>query len=95
MENVVVLFGGVSSEYDVSLKSATNLINWFNLEKEKYIVLPVGITRGGEWYLYSGDIANIENDSWIKDGPNLKKAFISPSRNKGHLFIVDEVNKTL
>lgn len=94
METVVVLFGGVSSEYDVSLKSATNLINWFSSEKEKYSVIPVGITRSGEWYLYSGDVANIENDSWIKDGPNLKEAFISPSRNKGHLFIVDEVNKT-
>ncbi len=90
MENVAVLFGGVSSEYDVSLKSAFNLISGFKAEKDKYNVLPVGIAKNGEWYLYSGDISKIENGAWIEDTANLKKAFISPSKGDGSLFVLDE-----
>ena len=38
--NVCVLFGGMSPEYEVSLRSAESVLN--NLNKEKYNVFPVG-----------------------------------------------------
>ncbi len=43
-----VLFGGQSAEHEVSLASATSVIA--NLDKKKYQVVPIGISRAGEWY---------------------------------------------
>ena len=49
---VAVLFGGQSSEHDVSLRSAQTVIG--ALDPDRYEVLPVGITREGQW-LTGGD----------------------------------------
>lgn len=49
---VVVLFGGQSDEHDVSLRSAQTVID--ALDRDRYDVIPVGITREGRW-LASGD----------------------------------------
>ena len=46
---VAVLFGGVSNEHDISLISATNIIN--AIPADKYEVIPVGITKKGRWLL--------------------------------------------
>ena len=46
-KNVLVLFGGVSSEHEVSLSSAYNVLT--NLDSQKYNVYPVGITKQGAW----------------------------------------------
>ena len=47
--NVALLFGGTSSEHDVSLRSAANVIG---LLSERVDLTLVGITRGGSWLLY-------------------------------------------
>lgn len=44
---IVVLFGGRSGEHEVSLLSAASVIK--ALDKRKYEVIPVGITREGKW----------------------------------------------
>ncbi len=44
---VGVLFGGKSAEHEVSLVSAQSVIE--NLNKNKYEVIPIGITREGKW----------------------------------------------
>ncbi|MCL5257198.1 MAG: D-alanine--D-alanine ligase [Chloroflexi bacterium] len=49
---VGVIFGGRSSEHDVSLASARSVMSV--LDPERYDVVPVGITRDGRW-LVSGD----------------------------------------
>jgi D-alanine-D-alanine ligase len=49
---VAVLFGGQSSEHDVSLRSAQTVID--ALDPERYEVVPIGITREGQW-LTGGD----------------------------------------
>lgn len=51
---VGIIFGGCSSEYDVSLVSVTSVIK--NINKEKYDVVLIGITKQGDFYLYQGDI---------------------------------------
>ena len=53
---VGIIFGGCSSEYDVSLVSVTSVIK--NINKEKYDVVLIGITKQGDFYLYQGDIEN-------------------------------------
>jgi D-alanine-D-alanine ligase len=42
-----VLFGGRSGEHEVSLLSAASVLN--AIDKEKYEVVPIGITKDGRW----------------------------------------------
>ena len=46
---VGLVFGGRSGEHEVSLASATSVMA--NLDREKYDVVPIGITREGSWLL--------------------------------------------
>ena len=42
-KRIAVLFGGASSEYEVSLQSAYAVMT--HIDKEKYEVLPIGIAQ--------------------------------------------------
>ena len=64
--NVAVIFGGYSSEHQVSINSAINVIN--NLSKEKYNIIPVYINQKGNWFLYEGSIDSIKTVPWEKFG---------------------------
>ena len=55
---VGVIFGGKSTEHDVSIVSGTSVIK--NLNKEKYEVFPIYIDENGEWYIYNKDVNKIE-----------------------------------
>lgn len=68
MINVGVIFGGKSGEHEVSLQSAYNVIT--AIEKSKYDVTLIGITREGRWSIYSGDVEKIREDSWEEDPAN-------------------------
>ncbi|MCL4534220.1 MAG: D-alanine--D-alanine ligase [Bacteroidetes bacterium] len=46
---VAVVFGGRSGEHEVSLASATSIMD--NMDRSKYEVIPVGITKEGRWLL--------------------------------------------
>ncbi len=63
--NVAVVFGGKSGEHEVSLMSATNIIN--AMDKVKYNIYMVGITKQGEWMTYKGDTSKIADGSWEKE----------------------------
>ncbi len=69
MKNVIVLFGGRSSEYEVSLSSAYAVLS--NIDRERFSVTVVGITKSGEWYLYKGPIEEIPSNQWCENGPAL------------------------
>ncbi|TLY31647.1 MAG: D-alanine--D-alanine ligase [Ignavibacteria bacterium] len=60
---VGVVFGGRSAEHEVSLVSAASVIN--ALDKNKYEVVPIGITSGGRWLSSAGAL------KLLKDGRNL------------------------
>lgn len=62
---ICIIFGGESTEYEISLKSAYSVI--CNLNKELYDIITVGIDRNGKWYYYDGSYDNIINDSWYDD----------------------------
>ena len=53
-----VIFGGKSSEHDVSIVSGTSVIR--NLNKEKYDITPIYISKDGRWYIYTKPIEQIE-----------------------------------
>lgn len=86
-KNIAVLFGGVSSEHEVSRRSALSIIK--NLNKEKYNLFIIGITKDGKWYLYSGDINKIPDGSWESDFENKKNAIISPDSSDKGLIVLD------
>ncbi len=72
MKKVVVLFGGQSSEHEVSCKSAQTIVKAMN--RKKYEVLLIGITKEGEW-LYVDNVDQIKDGSWRRSP---KSAIISP-----------------
>ena len=81
--NVCVLFGGMSPEHAVSLRSAESVLN--NMDTEKYNILPVGITREGDWILYGGtDYSQLPDGQWMEH-PDNRRAAISPVRGQGLL----------
>ena len=81
--NVCVLFGGISPEHAVSLRSAESVLN--NIDSENYNILPVGITREGNWILFGGtDYSMLPGGSW-KEHPDNRPAAISPVRGQGLL----------
>ncbi|NLJ88552.1 MAG: D-alanine--D-alanine ligase [Epulopiscium sp.] len=90
-KTVVVLFGGQSSEHDVSLISACNIIS--NIDTNKYFVLTVGITRKGQWMLYNGPLKHIETGEWEKFAT---PAFISPdASHKALIKLAGDRYKTI
>ncbi len=46
-----VIFGGTSTEHEVSIVSGTSVIK--NLNKEKYEIYPIYINKNGEWFKYT------------------------------------------
>ena len=52
-----VIFGGMSTENEVSVKSATSVMN--NLDKNKYEVFPIYIDKQGNWFEYESNKGNI------------------------------------
>ena len=79
---VGVIFGGRSGEHEVSLVSATSIIN--ALDKEKYDVVPIGITQAGRWLssgkalhlLKSKDAVDQEPERFLAPEPN-RQALVS------------------
>ena len=82
--NVCVLFGGISPEHEVSLRSAESVLN--NMDPEKYNIIPVGITKKGDWILYGdNDYSQLPSGMW-QEHPCNRRATISPIRGQGLLI---------
>ena len=80
---VCILFGGISPEHEVSLRSAESVLN--HIDKEKYHVLPVGITKAGQWIYFGGtDYSMLPAKTWVTHPGNCPAA-ISPVRGQGLL----------
>ncbi len=80
---VAVLFGGQSSEHEISCLSAVTVID--NINKELYDVLLIGITKEGRW-LKVDSVDSIKDGTW-RDGKTL--AVISPDRGNHGAIIID------
>ncbi len=82
--NVCVLFGGVSPEHEISLRSAECILS--NMDKENNNVYPVGITREGKWiYFASADYSLLPANTWM-DAPGCCPCILSPSHGDGLLL---------
>lgn len=72
-KSICVLFGGVSSEHDISIMSVRTVLK--NIDKDKFDIVTIGITKNGGWYLFEGDLPDKD---WQSFAPC--KAVISPDR---------------
>src|SRR3712207_6819404 len=62
---VAILFGGQSTEHEVSRVSASSVLR--NINQQKFDVYPIGINKDGKWFEYTGEIDNIESGKWEED----------------------------
>lgn len=83
-KNVVVLFGGNSSEHDVSCVSAQTVIK--NIDIDTYNVILVGITREGKW-LSVDSINSIADGTWRE---SKTEALISPDTTRKELLLLKD-----
>ncbi len=84
---LAVLFGGNSTEYEVSLQSSYSVLS--NIDQNKYEIIPIGITRGGEWYHYTGSLENIPANKWHEDETELHPVAFSQSRSHRGFYEFD------
>lgn len=77
-KKVAVLFGGCSTEYEVSLQSAYSVITSVN--PQKYDAILIGITRQGAWLRYYGLPEKVKDNTWLDSGECVP-AVISPDRS--------------
>ena len=85
---LAVLFGGNSTEYEVSLQSVYSVFT--NLDNSKYEVFPIGITREGDWYCYKGSYESIRDNEWMKDRENMSPIIFSQNTSaKGFYELKD------
>lgn len=78
-KTIAVIFGGCSTEYEVSLQSAYSVLT--HLDGKKLNIIPIGITRHGDWYHYLGSYDRIINDSWTENRNELVRVAVSNSRS--------------
>ncbi|MDR3294275.1 MAG: D-alanine--D-alanine ligase [Clostridiales Family XIII bacterium] len=63
-KRIAVIFGGVSSEHDVSMVSASAIMEAL----KEHVLVPVYITREGKWLVYEGAFADPRSVAWERDG---------------------------
>ena len=61
-KNLMLIFGGVSSEHEVSRVSAASVLGHINTDK--YDVIKVGITKDGKWMQTEAEPEAIADGSW-------------------------------
>ena len=83
-KTIAVLFGGCSSEHEISRLSAATILR--NLSRDKYDVLSVGITKSGRWFLTKAAPEQVENGEW-ENHPSNCQAFLTPDRSIHGLFL--------
>lgn len=59
---VGVIFGGRSGEHEVSIVSASSVISV--MDKSKYEVVPIGITKAGKWFTGKNIIEAFKNENF-------------------------------
>ena len=83
MKNLLLLFGGRSTEHDISCMSAENVLS--EIDRDAYTVFPVGITKNGAWIYVPDETDLVLTDgSWEYKGIS---AALSPDAVKKSLIL--------
>ncbi len=76
---VAVIFGGRSGEHEVSLASATSIMQ--NLDPSRYEVIPIGITKEGRWLL-DGEPMKALKAGYVEAGEEPALLSLAPNTGK-------------
>lgn len=82
-KTVAVVFGGCSSEHEVSCKSVVTVVE--NINNNIYHVVLIGITKDGQW-LKVASIEDVKSGKWVN---SKQKAIISPDTEHKGILCVD------
>ncbi|KLU19260.1 D-alanine--D-alanine ligase, partial [Proteus mirabilis] len=87
---VAIIFGGKSTEHQVSLQSAKNIIN--ELDRTKFDLCLIGINEQGQWHEYSETdyLLNSDNPKTISLSKPLRAVAIIPGSVKGQFISLED-----
>lgn len=83
-KTVAVLFGGQSTEHEISCISAVTIIQ--NIDRERYDILLIGITRDGRW-LKTESVEEIQSGKWLE---GRTRAVLSPDAEHKGVLLLEE-----
>ncbi len=83
---VALIFGGRSAEHDVSLRSARSIFE--AMDRDKYEVVPILITRDGSWYQRLAGVSSFEPGASLVGSERL--LFSPDPVHRGFLHIHDD-----
>lgn len=87
MKNIALIFGGCSPEYEVSLQSAYAVIT--QIDRQKYAPVLIGISRGGNWFLFGGSIEKLIDDTWCNTD-DCTPVSVHLSRTEHNLLLIKD-----
>ena len=87
-KTILVLFGGCSTEHDISLQSAQGVLE--HMDRSRWLPLMVGITCKGEWLCYNGPVSAIGDGSWEQDRSHCTPCTLSLDRDKHQLLLLGD-----
>ncbi len=85
-QTVCVLFGGKSSEHDISCLSANNVLSY--IDRTLFDVITVGIDKNGNWFLTEASPSEIKSGEWVH--LNNKACVLSPSPKHHGLLVFNK-----
>lgn len=93
-KTIAVIFGGCSTEYEVSLQSAYSVIK--SIDREKYRIVLIGIERRtGRWLWFQGGPDKIREDRWHEDEA-CKQVYPSMDKEvRGLLYLEENESRIL
>jgi D-alanine-D-alanine ligase len=92
-KRVAIIFGGQSSEHEVSRVSAESVVK--NINRAEYDVTMIGITRDGRWLTYDGPVEKLGNGEWQAIAESkAQKRLLEESISKRVDAKLDEVGNT-
>ena len=100
MQRVVLLFGGVSSEHSISCATASGVLS--AIDRTKYQIVPVGITRAGQfvpavddakhWALTEGELPEVQFNGESIIWPNRGSKELKYSKADGSIHSLGEID---
>jgi len=88
-KSVAIVFGGQSSEHEVSLQSARNVIN--AIDRDRYELTLIGVDKSGRWLCFdeSNYLVNAEDPSRIKLSTAGKQLSLLPGSVGGQFVDIE------
>ncbi len=90
MKDILVVFGSMTPEHDLSCKSAATILE--GIDRKKFNPIAVGITKEGKWYYTEASIEEIKTaEAWL-DSPTNKKCMLDTDYGSHRLIVFEDDN---